>query len=419
MTTIPWRDRVAAVNSGLLTALFFLLPTQIAPAYVLTTVMLVLWLVEGRFAEKWRVLLPNPVFWLCQALFWWFAISLLWTENRAAGIDMVMRYLFFALSAVYFTVARPEHAMRYLIAFGAGVAMCEVLAVYNWLQLHLYPHWPAGIRAQKEATETAPFVDRILFAPMLAFAGYVAAWRATRACGRTRIAWLALFALTVVVLGISASRTGAVAFMLLMVLWAVQAFPGRRMLALGGSCAVLCASAASLVLLSDQVTRARFAEAVMEFRQLDSGVNLSVPLRANLAVNTLHIIAEHPWLGVGAGDWKSAYADMNARRTPAWNTPRNPHNQLLFATVLTGPIGGALVVALWFVPPWLHRHRRDGLGGLRAGLALLFAAICMAESYFWRSNTGLMFVIFCAMLYGPRHDDARVTSPAQTPRPLA
>ena len=46
MTTIPWRDRVAAVNSGLLTALFFLLPTQIAPAYVLTTVMLVLWLVE-------------------------------------------------------------------------------------------------------------------------------------------------------------------------------------------------------------------------------------------------------------------------------------------------------------------------------------------------------------------------------------
>jgi O-antigen ligase len=223
----------------------------------------------------------------------------------------------------------------------------------------------------------------------------------------------------VLVLSFSASRTGVMAFVLLMVLWAVQAFPGRRMLALGGSCAVLCASAASLVLLSDQVTRARFAEAVMEFRQLDSGVNLSVPLRANLAVNTLHIIAEHPWLGVGAGDWKSAYADMNARRTPAWNTPRNPHNQLLFATVLTGPIGGALVVALWFVPPWLHRHRRDGLGGLRAGLALLFAAICMAESYFWRSNTGLMFVIFSAMLYGPRHDDARVTSPAQTPRPLA
>ena len=68
--------------------------------------MLALWFFEGRFAAKWRALSANPVFWIFQAYFAWYVVSLAWTDDLAAGVGMVSRHLFFLLAALYFTVAR-------------------------------------------------------------------------------------------------------------------------------------------------------------------------------------------------------------------------------------------------------------------------------------------------------------------------
>lgn len=399
------QQRIPAINSALLGMLFFLIPTQIAPAYVLSAVMLMLWAVDGRLHEKWQALRSNPVFWIFQAYFAWIVVSLLWTQDLAGGRSMVSRHLFFLLAAVYFTVARREHTSRYLVAFAAGVLLCELLAGYNWLQLNRYPHWPAGLRAAKDAMETAPFVDRILFGPTLAFAGYIAAWQALLSgqAGRrvAALAWASSWLATLVALSFSGSRTGMLGFSLMMAVLTLQTLARHRAWAVAGAAVVLVGTASGLYAISDATTRQRVVDGFAEARNLDGAVNMSVPLRYTMAVNTLHIIAEQPWFGVGAGDFVSAYKEMNARRSPAWDTPRNPHNQLLFTAATTGLWGGALLLAVWFAPPWLNRRRPDGLGALRLGLPLFFFTICLAESYLWRSNTALLFALFSALLYGP------------------
>ncbi len=400
---IAWRDRLAAVNSGLLTALFFLIPTQITPAWVLTGLMLVFWLIEGRWSEKWTALRSNPVFWVFQAYFWWVVVSLLWTSNMAEGRGMVSRYLFFMLSAVYFTVVRREHTQRYLLAFAVSVVLCEGLATYNWLHLNHYPDWPSGLRAQKGAMETAPFVDRILFGPTLAFAGYVGAWKALTTSGLPRVAWAFTVVSAFAVLSFSASRVGMISFSLMMALLAFQVLVKRRVLALASAAAVLGACAIGLYALSDANTKDRIGQIFSESRQLDTAVNESLPLRYMMAVNTLHIIAAHPWLGVGAGDFTTEYRAVNDQRSPAWMPTRNPHNQLLFNLVTTGVFGGVLLFAVWIAPPWLTRHwPDDGLRPLRIGLPVFYFFVCLSESYIWRSNTGLMFMLFATLLYGPR-----------------
>jgi O-antigen ligase len=405
MSHPTWRDRIPAINSSLLAALFFLIPTQIAPAYVLSALMLALWLVEGRLQAKWQVLRVNPVFWIFQAYFCWYVVSLAWTADMTAGASMVTRHLFFPLAALYFTVARREHTQRYLVAFAAGVLLCELLAGYNWLQLNLYPHWPASLRAAKDAMETAPFVDRILFGPTLAFAGYITAWQALvcRRAGQRGIAvaWAAACLATIGVLSFSGSRTGMLSFSLMMAVLTLQALKRHRAWAALCAAIVLVGTAAGLYAMSDGTTRQRVLDGFAEARNLDAAVNLSVPLRYTMAVNTLHIIAEQPWLGVGAGDFVSAYKDMNTRRSPAWNAPRNPHNQLLFTVATTGVFGGLLLLAVWFAPPWLNRNLNDGLGALRVGLPVFFFTVCLAESYLWRTNTALLFALFSALLYGP------------------
>lgn len=405
MSLQAWRARIPAVNSALLAVLFFLIPTQVAPAYILSAVMLALWVVDGRWHEKWSALRANPVFWIFQAYFAWYVVSLAWTDDLAAGGGMVSRQLFFLLAALYFTVARREHTGRYLVAFMAGVLACELLAGYNWLQLNIYPHWPASLRAAKDAMETAPFVDRIMFGPTLAFAGYIAAWQALvqRRAGRrgSAAAWALCWLATIGVLSFSGSRTGMLGFSLMMAVLTLQTRIRHRAWAAAGAAIVLVGTAGGLYAMSDATTRQRVLDGFAEVHNLDGGVNMSVPLRYTMAVNTLHIIAEHPWLGVGAGDFVSTYKEVNTRLSPAWSAPRNPHNQLLFTVATTGILGGALLLAVWFAPPWIHRRRHDGLGTLRIGLPVFFFTICLAESYLWRTNTALMFALFSAVLYGP------------------
>ena len=403
MSSLLRRDRIATLNSGLLTALFFLIPTQIAPAWILTGLMLVLWLIEGGWQQKWQALRSNPVFWVFQAYFWWVVVSMLWTSDMAEGRNMVSRYLFFLLAAVYFTVARREHTERYLVAFALSVVLCEALAAYNWLHMNHYPDWPNGVRAQKGALETAPFVDRILFGPALAFAGYVGAWKAVTTSGRTRIAWAFTVLSSFAVLSFSASRVGMISFSLMMALLAFQTLAHRRGVALVSAAAVLVGCAIGLYALSDTHTKGRVDLILSESEQLDTAINESIPLRYLYAINTLHIITAHPWLGVGAGDFTAEYKAVNTLRSPAWMPTRNPHNQLLFNLATTGVLGGVLLFAVWIAPPWLTRRwPDDGLRPLRIGLPVFYFFICLSESYIWRSNTGLMFMLFSALLYGPR-----------------
>jgi len=205
------------------------------------------------------------------------------------------------------------------------------------------------------------------------------------------------------VLSFSGSRVGMISFSLMMALLAFQKLAGRRMLALASAAAVLAGCAWGLYAFSDTITKQRIGLMFSEAHQLDTAVNESLPHRYKMAVNTLHIIGEHPWLGVGAGDFVAEYKAVNDQRSPAWMPTRNPHNQLLFNLATTGVLGGVLLFAVWVAPPWLTRHwPDDGLGPVRVGLPLFYFFICLSESYIWRSNTGLMFMLFSALLYGPR-----------------
>jgi O-antigen ligase len=216
------------------------------------------------------------------------------------------------------------------------------------------------------------------------------------------VAWSLTVASAFVALSFSGSRAGLVVYTLMMALFAFQALARRRIFALAVASAMLVGIPIGLYALADPATTQRMGLIFSESHQLDSAVNASIPHRYTMAVNSLHLIAEHPWLGVGSGDFVAEYKAINDQRSPAWIAPRNPHNQLLFTVVTTGVFGGLLLLAVWFAPPWLSRRwPDDGLRPLRIGLPVFYFVVCLSESYIWRTNTGLMFVLFSALLYGP------------------
>jgi len=399
----PMRDYAGRINGGLLIALFFFIPSHVAPVYSLTALMLVLSAIEGRFAEKWAALRQDSLFWIFQAFYWIFPLSLLWTDDLHAGLKMVGRYSFFLLSPLYLTIARREHTFRYISAFLTGVACAELLAYYNWLQMHAFPDWPAGIRVTREAEDTAPFVDHILYAPILAWAAYLAAHRSLFGARRLRPLFAILTLVTLGNLVFSGGRAGQLAFLILLVVLVFQRFARRPALAAIVS-GVLVAGIAVGSYTGNDYLRARVDMAIDEATHHEEGFDTSTGRRLMFQTNSARLVAEHPLAGVGAGDFVAEYERINERYSPQWVTTTNPHNQYLFVLATTGVAGGLILLLVQF-PPALWQRRQDGLNHLRVALAVFIAVVCLFEDYLWRSNTSLLFVLFAVVLLGRPHGD--------------
>ena len=391
-----FRSRIKDINAWLFASIFFFLPIHVSPAYQITFVILVLSLMEGDFANKWQRLRREPLFWIFQAFFWVFVVSLLWTEDMAAGKRMVGRYGFFLLSGLYLTIARPDLLPRCIGFFLAGCAFTETLAYYNWLQMHVFTDWPAGIRVRKSPEDTAPFVDRILYTPALAWAGYLAMRQALKESGVLRIVYAALSLATVGNLIFSGGRTGLVAFLVLLGLFVFQRFAKRPITAIIAALSLVGGITAAGYFSNDYFKQ-RVDAATHEVTHYKEAVNTSVGLRINFYINTWNVFSENPLIGVGGGDFTAEYKHMNERNSPQWMSTFNPHNQYLFVLSTTGLLGG-IIMLLVYMPPALWKGPKDALSEQRWALFTFIACISIFESYLWRSNTSLLFVLFSTLL---------------------
>lgn len=399
MSFADLRARIPAINSWLLAGVFFCIPVQVAPAYILSALMLVLWIVEGRFAEKLRLLAAEPLVAVFAAYYAMFLLSVLWSEDRDWAARMVSRQNFFLLFALYFSVARREHVGRYIGAFLLSIVMCEALAFYNWAQLHLWPGLPDGIRVDKGDDDTAPFVDRIMYTPALALAGYLAGHRMLfgAATVRARLMYALLLVATALNLLISGGRAGLVGFLALLALLVFQRFARRPVLA-----AALAALLIGGLVLGgyhgNDYFKSRVDDAIDQVAHYEDRPNTSVGLRIVYAMNAWRVFSAEPWLGVGIGDYPAEYKKVNAIHTPQWEPAWNPHNQYLYALTAGGLPAGALLAAVLLLP-LLRRGADDGRQRMRRALPLLVIVICVFESYLMRSNVSLMYALFMAALW--------------------
>lgn len=396
-----FRERIPYVNSWLLAALFFMIPIQVAPAYILSALMLLLWTIEGRFGEKLHAFRAEPLVWIFAAYYGVFLLSMLWTSDTAWGWRMVSRQNFFLLFPLYFMVARREHVPRYLTAFLLSIGLCELLAYYNWVQLHALPQLPEGIRVDKDAVDTAPFVDRIMYTPALALAGYVAGHQVLFGkIGRAaKVACAILLVTTTGNLLFSGGRAGMVGFLVLLAVLVFQRFSRRPLIAAAVAC-ILVGGVVAGGYQSSEYFRSRVDLAVDEVRHYENLPNSSVGLRITYTMNAWRIFVMHPLLGVGAGDYPVEYKKMNEIHTPQWVPAWNPHNQYLLALTSAGLPGGMLLALVLVFP--LFRARRapsDGFQRMRIAVPVLLMAICLFESYLMRSNVSLMYVLFTAALW--------------------
>lgn len=232
----------------------------------------------------------------------------------------------------------------------------------------------------------------------LAVAALCALWLATTVA-RTpwqRAGWLALALLHAAsALLVTTSRSGHLALLIVGVVFAIGGLGRRR----AGLAAVAVAAIAALPALSPTV-RERAAQAIAEWRDAGQATELtSFGMRAVMYGNTVQMIRERPWFGVGTGGFEQAYARQIEGQHDDWRATvtDDPHNQYLRVTAELGVFG--LLVFLGYIAAALV-DRGDGTSARRVAVAILLAwcATSLFSSHFGTFAEGHLLAIFLGVM---------------------
>lgn len=388
----PIHFSLSQTRVWLFSAVCFVLPMRASYIYIFSALLLIAWIAEGHWRDRASEVLRTR---LCQAFLAYygvFVLAMLWTENTSEGWQMVDRQTPILLFLLFWSSAEARYRERYISAFLGGLVICALLAHYNWAQLHWLPDWPPGLRVTKNPDDTAPFVDRIMYTPILALGAYLSLRRAlSNANSHNRILATLITGLFLSNLAFSGGRAGMVMFTVLCTTFIFERIKTRMRAFL--FCVVLFPLAFFAAYNTQNYFAQRVDEAINDVRTFDQNPNTSFGLRVVYPATSFRLFSQHPFLGVGSGDFTEEYAKAKRIYWPSTPDTFNPHNQYLFTAATTGLLGlAALLSIFYFAAAYVGNEQR-----IRAML-IGFAAICMLESYLWRSNTALTFSAILAVL---------------------
>lgn len=374
----------------LMNAICFVLPMKASFIYILSAFLLLVWIWEGSFLEKFKNIFSSRLCWLFVAYFFVFVLGMLWTQNVGSGWAMVKRQIPILLFLLYWSCSESKFRERYILAFIAGLFFCAILANYNLLQLHWFSEWPRGIRVDKSVDDTAPFVDRIFYAPILALGAYFSLSRIFYTKGWARGIAIAASLLLVFNLSFSGGRAGMVMFAALAI---ALIFERTKKFF---RAAIFCLVVMPLIFCIAYKTQDYFAQrvdhAVSDLRVFKENPETSIGLRLVYWTTSFHVYLQHPLFGVGSGDFQSEYALEKPEKWASTPDSYNPHNQFLMTAVTTGSLGLFILLSLFVTAVKSSCDTRMRV------VIIGFMVVCIFESYLWRSNTALTFSVLVAIL---------------------
>jgi len=286
---------------------------------------------------------------------------------------------------------------RLLAAF---VAVCTAAALVSFAMVAKAGHLPA------DQFDPATQLLRNHAAQSMAFAAavFISIWAASRreAGPRLRLAAVAAAALLALNLAfVTPGRSGYLALVVMLAVFAAGRLRSWRSLALAGTLGALFAAA----MAASPLARDRIGLALHELqsvRQSDSITSMGI--RVIMYENTLSLARERPLLGVGTGGFGEAYAALAKGRYSDWRAQPSldPHNQYLFFLAEQGLLGLAAFLA--FIALALADRGDGGPTRLHAlGLLLAWCATSLLSSHFQTFAEGhLLAFLLAAMLARPQ-----------------
>lgn len=363
-------------------------------------------LFNGR--TVWQIVTHNPVARAAWLLFGALLIGACygatpWRES----FGYLAKYDGLAFVPLFMLLLSRENTRRWgQYVFLASMGLTLLLSYLVGLDVLPVQSW---MNRGSSVDDPVVFLSHIAQNDIMAFATFLALLQLRQSTSlRGRAMWGIFAVLALVdVLFLVKGRTGYL-IMLVLLGWFIWTTLQRHLAQRGIACdwrhgigvmLILSGLVVSLFFASPRLHE-RLSQVGADFQQwkLDNGKATSTGERLDFYYNTLQIVRQQPWLGVGTGGYTAAFAKQTRGMQVVQES--NPHNEYLMMAVQTGAVGLVLMLYLFYTE-WRYAPLLETPFAQDAarGLVLAYLVNCTFNCALRDHADGLVFSYMTALLF--------------------
>lgn len=330
----------------MLIAYAFSFPISKAAANFFEILLLLTWIYEGNWKEKWQQYRHNFVS-LALILFLLYSfISILWAQETSFAISYVLKYRHFLIILIFYTYLEQKYIEKILSAFLLAMFVSEIMSYGIFFEFWHYKHLLP--------TDPTPFMDHISYSVFLAITGAILFARIIYIKENKiyTIAYALFFATLTINLFINAGRTGQVIYLLSLMIITIFLFQNK-----------IKAFITSLVLITFiTLTAYSFSpnfQARVSALSLDIHNAYNMDFRGSMGtrislwiLGVEQIVDTMPIIGDGIGnDMNKIFYYLNKNHhinEEFFNLQGDHHNMFITITIIYGFIGLFLIIFLFY-----------------------------------------------------------------------
>jgi O-antigen ligase len=366
------------------------LPYWSARVVFFSSILFLLWLIEGDFRNKFYQLRAQKLFLILMVFLGYNILSLLWTDYFRVGLETLKPYKYYLLIIPPLITSIPKEKIPGLIfAFILGVLIHAAVAYIGMF-------FDITVVLSKKIYD--PYA---IYGPFTAFCAlyFLSKVLRTDKSIHGKVIYLAIFIVLFILLFIKPGRSGQIGFMV--------SIGALVFLSYGSTLKTFVYSTIAIfiilfVTLNIESTRQKYNDAVNElkgvFLKEDYGGQWGA--RVGFLMSSIDIAKQNPMFGVGIGDSRDAlqrlYERGKNRGYYSISFYDGPHNQYLTFLTKLGLVGLSLFM-IYIVVFFRLDIKNVELKNLSIVFIVMFCFNCLADEIMFMKPYNIYFAVMSAL----------------------
>lgn len=379
-----------------LTGLSFYAPLTINTIALVMCLLVVI--LRGQLIDSFKALKQNPFGLFAIALYFWCALSILWSTDKETGTEDILARASLLLVPLFFSAWKlnADEIGKVLKTFIYGSLAITLYSIAAAAFAVIY--YPKSFASRFEGFTYEHLSYHSSFQPIylslyIISAIFFSLWVSGEEQSIKKRAFIILTFFVFLVL--LASRMEIMVFFfvfsIVTIIWGKQKGRLKQVLLLSAGLVVICFA----LVMSNNLTRTRFTE--MFSSNYENTQYGGTALRIAKWQNTVDCWKQYPVIGTGIGDYhnelQATYLKNNF--TIGYDHKYNSHNQFLQTLLGTGLIGLLLLLAMLFSG---LRMAWKSANWLAVIFIVVFLLSCITESMLERQRGIVFFIFFSTLL---------------------
>jgi O-antigen ligase len=380
--------------------LAFVFPLSSKKMTIILLLLVILWIFEGKWKEKFSILNRSKVFKLYALFIGFIGISLLWSDTVYGGFvkhttdNMIFVYfktyfLGFLLIPIVLTSVKKKYIDFSVKAFLSAIFISEIASWLLYLNI-------IEIRGRM-SHDPSPFMHHSLYSIFLAVTVFVLLTKFLKENNKFIKLGISLFIVSAIInLFLNGGRLGQLSFFIALCIYILLKF--RVTLK-----TVLLSLASIFVLWSaayqfSPIFQKRVNDAIVSIKKIEDGdFSSSWGNRVYALIIVKDIIVKNPVFGVGIGNAKHIFVNQAKEYKDGYLVEGfwHMHNQYIQILLETGIIG--LLLFFFFLKVLLQMNLEKDSKLLLYIFLIIFTIGFTGESLLWHRQTFMLFNFFVAI----------------------